>query len=66
MLFYKAIVFKDALLGLRQLLAIQSPLEVMKNDFYFTLKPLFVLKIFEFFSKLFGHVEKQRDENNFK
>ena len=30
--------------------------------FYFALKVLFVLKIFEFFSWLFGHVEKQLDE----
>ena len=30
----------------------------MKNDFYLTLKALFVLKIFKFLSRLFGHVEK--------
>ena len=30
----------------------------MKNAFYFTLKTLFVLKIFKFLSWLFGHVEK--------
>ena len=29
---------KDALSGLRQLLAIESPLKVVKNTFYFTLK----------------------------
>ena len=30
----------------------------MKNVFYVTLKPLFVLKIFKFLSLLFGPVEK--------
>ena len=29
---------------------IESPLKMMKNDFYFTLKALFVLKIFKFSS----------------
>ena len=29
---------------------IESPLKVMKNDFYFILKALFVLKIFKFLS----------------
>ena len=32
----------------------------MKNTFYFILKALFVLKIFKFLSRLFGHVEKKR------
>ena len=36
----------------------ESPLKMMKNAFYFTLKALFVLKIFKFLSWLFGHVEK--------
>ena len=31
---------------------------MMKNAFYFILKSLFILKIFEFLSSLFGHVEK--------
>ena len=31
---------------------------MMKNDFYFILKALFVLKIFKFLSWLFGHIEK--------
>ena len=31
---------------------------MMKNAFYFTLKALFVLKIFKFLSPLFGPVEK--------
>ena len=30
----------------------------MKNAFYYILKALFVLKIFNFLSWLFGHVEK--------
>ena len=34
-----------------------SPLKMMKNA-YFILKALFVLKIFKFFSWLFGHAEK--------
>ena len=36
----------------------ENPIKVMKNAFYFTLKALFVLKIFKFLSWLFGHVEK--------
>ena len=35
-----------------------SPSPMMKNDFYFMLKALFVLKIFKFLSWLIGHVEK--------
>ena len=42
--------FKGILLGLRQFLATESPLKMMKNGFYFTLKALFVLKIFHCFS----------------
>ena len=34
--------------GLRQNLATESPLKMMKNAFHFTLKSLFVLKIFKF------------------
>ena len=37
---------------------IESPFEMMKNAFYFTLKALFVLKIIKFFSWLFGQVGK--------
>ena len=40
--------FKDTLSGWRQFLATESPLKMMKNAFYFTLKALFVLKIFIF------------------
>ena len=38
----------------------ENPLKMMKNA-YFTLKALFVLKIFKFLSWLFGHVGKQLD-----
>ena len=37
---------------------IESPLKMMKNAFYFNLKALFVLKIFKFLSRLFGHLGK--------
>ena len=42
---------------------------MMKNAFYFTLKAPLVLWMFNFFSKIFGHVRKrldQTDEVNFK
>ena len=50
---------KGALSGLRQFLATESPLKVMKNAFYFTLKALFVHEIFKFLSWFFGYVEKK-------
>ena len=37
---------------------IESPLKMMQNAFYFTSKAVFVLKIFKFLSRLFGHVEE--------
>ena len=37
---------------------IENPLKMMKNAFYFNLKAIFVLKMFEFLSRLFGHVGK--------
>ena len=37
---------------------IESSLKMMKNVFYFVLKALFVLKIFKFMSRHFGHVGK--------
>ena len=40
-----------------QFLTRESPLKMMKNGFYFTLKALFLLKIFKFLSWLFGHIE---------
>ena len=42
-------------------MATESPLKMMKNAFYFTLKALFVLKIFKFLSVLFDYVEKRLD-----
>ena len=42
------IYFKGALSGLRQFLATEIPLKMMKSAFYLTLKALFILKIFKF------------------
>ena len=50
--------FKDTLSGPREFLA---TLKMMKNVFYFTLKALFVLKVFKFLSWISGHVEKWLD-----
>ena len=36
----------------------------MKIAFYFISKALFVLKIFQFLSRLFGYVEKRFDKKN--
>ena len=44
--------FRAALSDLRQFLAIETPLRMMNTAFYFTLKSLFVLKIFKFLSWL--------------
>ena len=41
--------FTGALSSLIQFLATESTLKMMKNAFYFTLKALFILKIFKFF-----------------
>ena len=43
-------ILKGTLSGLRKFLANEGPLKMMKNVFYFTLKALFVLKIFQFLS----------------
>ena len=53
--------FKGTLSGLRQFLVTQSPLKIMKNVFYFTLKALFITKIFKFLSWVFGNIEKWLD-----
>ena len=45
--------FKSALLGLKQLLAIESPLKMMKNASYFTSKAVSFSKIFRFFLDVF-------------
>ena len=41
---------KGAFSGLTQFFAAESPLKMMKNAFYFTLKSLFVLQLFNFLS----------------
>ena len=46
--FLKPKMLKSALSGLRQFLAIERPLKMMKNAFYITSKALFVLKIFKY------------------
>ena len=43
-------LIKDALSGLKQFMATESSLKMMKNAFCFTLEGLFVLKIFKFLS----------------
>ena len=43
------ISFKGVILGLREFLANESPLKMMKNASYFTLKAPFVLKILKFY-----------------
>ena len=50
--------FTGTLSGLRQNLATESPLKMMKNASYFTLRAPFVLQILKFLFQLFGHVEK--------
>ena len=46
----KYYIFKGALSGLTQFLASETPLKIMKVDFYFTLTALSVLRIFKFLS----------------
>ena len=41
-------LFNGALSGLKRFLQTESPWKMIKNAFYFTLKLLFVLKIFKF------------------
>ena len=43
-------IFTGAFSGLRKFWATERPLKMMKNAFYFTLKALFVLKIFKILS----------------
>ena len=60
---------KSELSGLKQFSATESPLTIMKNAYYFTLKALFVLKISKFMSGLLGYVEERldkKDKVNFK
>ena len=51
---------------MRQFLTSESPLKMMKKDFYFTSKALFVVKIFKFLLCLSGHVAKRQDKVDFK
>ena len=37
---------------------IESTLKMVENGFYFILKDLYLLKIFKFLARLFGHVGK--------
>ena len=60
-IFQEVELLKGPLSGLRQFLASESPLKLMKNAFYFTSKFIFVLKIVKFLSGLFGHVSKRFD-----
>ena len=46
---------------MRQFLATERPLKIMKKAFYFTLKVLFLFKIFKYLSWLFGHIENRLD-----
>ena len=55
---FSSFLLKGALESLRPFLMTESPLKMMKNAFYFTLKALFVFKIFKFLLWLFGHVQK--------
>ena len=48
--YLERLFFKGTLSGLRQILAIESPLKMMKIAFNFALKARFVLKIFKFLS----------------
>ena len=45
-----SLILKAHSQSLRQFLATESSLKMMKNAFYLTLKALFVLKIFKFLS----------------
>ena len=51
-------LLKGALSGVRQFLASESFLKMMKNSFYLALEAVFVLKIFKFLSRFFGHAQK--------
>ena len=52
---------KRAASGVRQFVTTEHPLKIMKNYFYFTLKALFVFKIFELLSWLLCLMGKQLD-----
>ena len=54
-------MLKCALSGLRQFVATERPLKMLKNAISFALIALFVLKIFKFLSWHVGHGEKWLD-----
>ena len=56
------VYIKGPLSGPTQFLKIENIIKMMKNVFYFMLKPLFVLEIFTFLSWFFGYVEKWLDK----
>ena len=58
---YSYVILEGTISGMRQFLAIESPLKMTKNTFYFTSKSFFVLKIFQFLSGIFGYVARQLD-----
>ena len=59
LLYYIIILKSDSHLSKKFVIClIESPFKITKNAFYFILKALFVLKIFKFLSRLFGHVGK--------
>ena len=62
LLIFVALTHLRAHWGLRQFLATESPLKMIKNTFYFTSKAIFVLKIFKFLSWLIGHVANPLDK----
>ena len=53
---------KGGLSCLKKFLATESLLKMMKNAFNFTLKAIFVLKVFKYLSRLFGHAEIRLSE----
>ena len=59
--FLQMFLFNGTLSGLRQFLATENLLKLIKNAFYFALKAVFDLKIFKFLSCLFDQAEKRLD-----
>ena len=55
-------LIKGPLLGLRQFLAAESPLQMVINAFYSILNSFFVLKTFNFLRCLFSRVVKRLDK----
>ena len=53
---HNRLCLEGLLSGVIQSLATESPLKKMRKSFYFNLKSLFVLKIFKFLSRIYGHM----------